>query len=116
MNIQLAAYLSGKPRKRFDYYGEREAVFGLLLDAWKSVKARGLLRDREACEKLSLFRRIRPSFPNFGLGQRQSSVIAASFGIHADPGSGLDIDQRCVCGSGLLYGQCCGRIKSVAEL
>ena len=116
MNIQLAAYLSRKPRKRFDYYGEREAVFGLLLDAWKSMKSRGYLRDSDCGQKLSLFRRVRPSFPNFGLSRDQSTLVSASFGVHADLGRGAGIDQRCVCGSGLSFGQCCGRIKSVAEL
>lgn len=116
MNIQLAAYLSKKPRKRFDYFGEREAVFGLLLDAWKNMKSRGFLRDRDCGEKLSLFKRIRPSFPGFGMDQKQTTVIKASFGAHAERAYGISPEQRCVCGSGLHYGQCCGRIKSVGEL
>jgi len=119
MNIQLAFYLSKKPRKRFDTFGEREAIFGLILDAWKGIKTRGLLGVRDCGEKLSLFRRIRPSFPSFSIGQQQqSNVIRASFGILADLGSGIgiSISQRCVCGSGLSYGLCCGRVKGVEEL
>jgi len=112
MNIQLAAYLTRKTRKRFDSFQEREAVFKLLLDAWKSISAGSLLNGRESCEKLVLFRKLRPSFPRFDFGGDQGSasrVVRASFG-------GSQVSSRCVCGSGLSFTQCCGRVKSLEEL
>ncbi|MDP2790165.1 MAG: hypothetical protein Q8O15_00235 [Rectinemataceae bacterium] len=114
MNIQLAAYLSRKTRKRFDSFQEREAIFKLLLDAWKSIKAGTLLDDRESCEKLVLFRTIKPSFPRFELGSgsgNAGSVIRASFGRI----NGMTT-SRCSCGSGLAFTQCCGRVRSLGEL
>ncbi len=114
MNIQLAAYLSRKPRKRFDSFQEREAVFKLLLDAWKTIGEGKLLHDRESCEKLQVFRTIKPSFPRFDLRSGpgyQGSVIASSFGKT----TGFTA-SRCSCGSGLAFTQCCGRVRSLGEL
>ena len=113
MNIQLAAYLAKKSRNRFDSNQERELVLKMLLDAWKSLKSGSLLDGHDCGEKLVLFRRLRPSFPNFGLGAERRVVIRASFGMgQASAGA----SSRCVCGSGLPYTQCCGRISSIGEL
>lgn len=114
MNIQLATYLAKKSHSRFDAYQERETIFRLILDAWKSLKKGSLLQDSECGEKLLLFRRIRPSFPSFGMGIMQRVVIKASFG--SGQASGKNAAQRCGCGSGLPFSQCCGRVKSLGEL
>ncbi|PKL06912.1 MAG: hypothetical protein CVV53_01920 [Spirochaetae bacterium HGW-Spirochaetae-9] len=125
MNLQLASYLSRKSRKRFDSFQERDAVFKILLDAWKSISEGPLLDDRESCEKLILFRKIKPSFPRFDFGSSPgiaSSMIRTSigrtkgkvFGAHQQ---GNDQAQgRCGCGSGLAFTQCCGRVLSLGEL
>ena len=113
MNIQLAAYLAKKSRNRFDSNQERELVLKMLLDAWKSLKSGSLLDGHDCGEKLVLFRRLRPSFPNFGLGAERRVVSRASFGMgQASAGA----SSRCVCGSGLPYTQCCGRVSSIGEL
>jgi len=113
MNIQLAAYLAKKSRNRFDSNQEREIIFRMLLDAWKSLKSGSLLDGHDCGEKLVLFRRLRPSFPNFGLGAERRVIIRASFGM-GQASSGAS--SRCVCGSGLPYTQCCGRVSSLGEL
>jgi tetratricopeptide (TPR) repeat protein len=114
VNIQMASYLARKSRNRFDSFQERETIFRLILDAWKSLKNGDLLHDRDCGEKLLLFRRIRPGFPSFGMGNDQRLVIRAAFGAGQSPG--MNTRQRCVCGSGLPYNQCCGRIRSLSEL
>lgn len=113
-NIQMAVYLAKKARSRFDSFQERETVFRLILDAWKSLQSGHLLEDRECGEKLDLFRRIRPSYPSFGMGGGQQRVIRTSFGQIRY--AGMNASQRCVCGSGLPYTQCCGRVKNLGEL
>lgn len=113
MNIQLAAYLAKKSRNRFDSQQEREVIFKTLLDAWKSLKGGSLLDDRECGEKLILFRKLRPSFPDFGIGAAQKVIIRASFGKSQTSAASAN---RCVCGSGLPYSQCCGRVNSLGEL
>lgn len=112
MNIQMAAYLVRKPRHRFASHAERDTVMGIILSAWKSLKATGKLEPLECGEKLQLFKRIRPEYPLFGL-QGSTGIIAGKFGISASPAlpSG-----RCLCGSGLPYTQCCGRIRGLGEL
>lgn len=112
MNIQLAAYLVKKPRKRFDSFNERDAVFGILLDTWKNLKADALLDNQDCGEKLSIFKRIRPRYPDFGFAPQRTTLIKASSATNA----GIAPNQRCVCGSGLPYGLCCGRVRSLGEL
>ncbi|MFZ3109636.1 MAG: hypothetical protein WA234_02945 [Rectinemataceae bacterium] len=123
MNIQLASYLSRKSRKRFDSFQEREAVFKLLLDAWKSIGEGTLLKGLESCEKLVIFRKIRPNFPRFDIGGGQGTagrVTRTGFGSTVGFGGARQRDaklsSRCVCGSGLLYTQCCGRVRGLKEL
>lgn len=112
MNIQLAAYLAKKPRNRFDSNQERETIFKILLDAWKSLKSGSLLDGHDCGEKLVLFRRLRPSFPSFGMGAERRAIIRPSFGLGLAPAGA---SSRCVCGSGLPYTQCCGRVSSLGE-
>lgn len=114
MNIQFAAYLVKKPDNRFESCLERETIFRIILDAWKSLKTGSLLVNHDCGEKLVFFRRIMPNFPNFGMVSERRSVIRASFDISAMMSPG--VSQRCVCGSGLPYSQCCGRVKSLREL
>lgn len=112
MNIQMAAYLVKKPTKKFSSYAERETVLKILMDTWKQITAQGLLLDCECGEKLIIFRKIKPSFPEFGfLSQNRRSAVLTFTSTNA-----IKPTQRCPCGSGLPYSQCCGRVKSVTEL
>ncbi|HWR10386.1 MAG TPA: SEC-C metal-binding domain-containing protein [Rectinemataceae bacterium] len=114
MNIQMAAYLVKKSRSRFDSFQERETIFKIIIDAWKNLQRSSLLDDRDSCEKLLLFRKLKPSFPSFGFGDGAHRTVQVSFG--SNRATGLDPTQRCVCGSGLPYGRCCGRVQSLGEL
>ncbi|MCE1207043.1 MAG: SEC-C domain-containing protein [Spirochaetia bacterium] len=114
MNIQMSAYLVKKPMKRFSSYAERETVLKILMDTWKQITAQGLLLDSECGEKLMIFQKIKPSFPEFGFSSphRRSAVVAFT----SAAANSINPSQRCPCGSGLPYSQCCGRVRSVTEL
>jgi hypothetical protein len=116
MNIQLATYLTKKVRKKFDSFSEREAVFKILLDTWKELKECSTIQNSDCGEKLYLFRKLRPSFPEFSIGNSSLKVIRASFDAQSYNNSNSGTHKRCLCGSGLSFGQCCGRVKGVAEL
>jgi tetratricopeptide (TPR) repeat protein len=113
-NIQMASYLSKKPRRRFDSFQERETVLRIVIDAWKNIKASSILEDHDCCEKLVFFRHYKPGFPSFGLGEGQRRTIKANFG--QDQIQQADPSQRCICGSGLPFGRCCGRVHGLGEL
>jgi tetratricopeptide (TPR) repeat protein len=116
MNIQLATYLTKKIRKKFDTFSEREAVLKILLDIWKDLKESSTMQNSDCGEKLYLFRKVRPSFPEFSIGNLSSRVVRTSFNRTPYDMSNNRANQRCPCGSGLPYSQCCGRVKGLAEL
>jgi len=116
MNLQMAAYLTRKVRTRFESFSERDTVFSLLIDTWKTIGTKGLLSDKSCGEKLVFFRKLRPEFPNFGITKEAGIILRPTFGTGPRSSTVLDPDSRCVCGSGLSYRQCCGRVSGVSEL
>lgn len=116
MNLQMAAYLTRKIRTRFESFNERDTVFRLLIDAWKTIGTQGLLNDKSCGEKLIFFRKLRPDFPNFGITKASGIVLRPTFGTGPRSSTAFDPAARCVCGSGLSYLQCCGRISGLSEL
>lgn len=124
-NLQIAYYLAKKPTSRFESFQEKDIVLRLILDAWKKLSASGQLSDIDACEKLDIFRKIKIHYPSFGLSGSHRVIVKASFGVGASrlgttrstAGSMTkNSADRCPCGSGLPYGQCCGRVKHLKEL
>jgi hypothetical protein len=117
MSIQLAAYLVKKPRRRFASPLERETVLKIIMDAWKILQPALLSIDYDCGQKLQLFKRARPSFPSFGLGRDNTTILRHGFDARQAFGPPVaQFDQRCVCGSGLPYSRCCGRVKGLGEL
>jgi len=112
-SIQVCSYLSRKEKPRFDSVAEKDAAVRILGDSWRTISRSGRLIDMSAGEKLKLFREYRVSFPSFGLsGQPCDSIVHADFRRK----KGLSGDERCPCGSGLPFRQCCGRTASLREL
>lgn len=114
MNIQMAAYLSHRPRRRFESFQERETIFRIILDSWKRIRASAPFKEAECAEKLQLFKMTKPSFPSFGFDPGRTRVIHASFSAFQAPGG--QPSRRCSCGSGLPWTKCCGRVRSLGEL
>ncbi len=118
-SIQMAYYLSKKSKGRFDSFQERDTVLRLIMDAWKQLGGTGELDDRDSCEKLDVFRRTKINYPSFGLSSTSQlatsrTIVRASFGTAGR--TSLRASDRCSCGSGLPYRQCCGRVKHLREL
>jgi hypothetical protein len=115
-NLQIAYYLGMKSSNHFDSFQEKDAVLRLILDAWKRLSASGQLAGLDACEKLDIFRKMKLHYPSFGLSNPHRVIVRASFGA-SNPDTILKkASDRCLCGSGLPYGQCCGRVKHLREL
>jgi hypothetical protein len=109
-SIKACAYLGAKKQNRFDSNVEKDAVTRIIGDAWRSLSLSGKLLGLGAASKLSLFESWPMALPLFGMDANRK-VLQANF----RRGSRLKGDDRCCCGSGLTYMQCCGRTSSVSE-
>lgn len=117
MSIQMAAYLARKPNRRFASEVERETIFKIIVDAWKSLGSSPAFADSDCGAKLQLFKRLRPNFPFFGIRSRETTATRGCFESRSSFAPAADrFDQRCSCGSGLSYSRCCGRVKGLGEL
>lgn len=112
VNIQFTRYLQGKRSRTFDSMGERDIVLRIVLGGWKDLKARNIIAMDDCAAKLEIFRSTRLPFPGYSLPARRTGAAKPDFGfpVMADPRG------RCVCGSGLPFSQCCGRVRSLREL
>jgi hypothetical protein len=112
-SIRTCAYLGMKERPRFDSVQEKDLVVRLVGDAWLSLTKHGRLAGKTASEKLELYRDWPIAFPAFGLNRPgYGKVLPADFRNK----KALHGEERCSCGSGLPYRQCCGRTASPREL
>jgi len=112
-SIQTAAYFARKRRACFDDAAEKDAVVRLVGDAWLALSRSGVLRGLAPSAKIRLFRESRVAFPTFAFtAGMPCRVIKADFRAKAS----LRGEERCPCGSGLPYRQCCGRIAGLDEL
>lgn len=112
-SIQIGVYLGRKDKPRFDSVGEKDVVLRIVLDSWLSLSRSGRLEPMTAGEKLKIFKEWKVSFPAFGMSVNDcQKVVQADFRAQRV----LLGDERCTCGSGLPYRQCCGRTASLREL
>ena len=111
-SIQTCAYLRRKRKAHFDDVGEKDAVVRLIADAWRALFRSGRLDGLDAMAKLAVFRELRIPFPSFAMGKSSSAaILEVDFRRRSLLGGG----ERCPCGSGLPYRQCCGRTASPRE-
>lgn len=108
-SIQLKKYLSSKNRHSFCCDAERDMVHDLILSYWETLTTNRLLEHKSADEKYRLFGKLDIVFP---ITVMPSSCVHVNF----FSGKRLDAGERCYCGSGLLYMECCGRVPSEEEL
>jgi hypothetical protein len=112
-SIHVAEYLARKERPKFDTTLEKDTVVRLIGDAWLSLSRSGRLAAAGSAGKIALFKGWRIAFPEFGMARSDCrKVISADFRKQTRLGG----DERCFCGSGMPYRQCCGRTKSLREL
>jgi hypothetical protein len=111
-SIQSCAYLGRKKDGRFDSQSEKDSVVRLIGDSWRAASRSGRIKGLGTAEKLALFREWPIAFPTFGvIAERRGSRIEADFRRGGIQGC----DDRCRCGSGLPFRQCCGRTVSPSE-
>lgn len=111
-SIHSCAYLGRKKDGRYDSPSEKDAVVRLIGDAWRSVSRSGRLACLGPAEKLALFREWPVAFPEFGvISERPRQTIVMDF----RRGIRQDCNDRCRCGSGLPFRQCCGRTAFPSE-
>ncbi len=111
VSIQLGAYLSKKPNRRFGTEAEHATVLKLVLEAWDHLRTSGAMESLECGEKLQLFKKVKIDFPLFGV---QFGTLR--FRTQGARNSPQDYSAPCRCASGLPYRQCCGRIQGLQEL
>jgi hypothetical protein len=111
-SIHSCAYLGRKRNARFDSSSEKDNVVRLIGDSWRTVSRSGRLAGLGPAEKLALFREWPIAFPSFGV---LSVGAAREIPVNFKRGARQDCDERCSCGSGLPYRQCCGRTASPSE-
>jgi hypothetical protein len=111
-SIHACAYLGRKKGSRYDSQAEKDAVVRIIGDSWRTVSRSGRLASLQPAAKLALFRDWPVAFPAFGaVSAPPGSTIEVNFRRGAKQGC----DDRCRCGSGLPYRQCCGRTSSPSE-
>lgn len=108
-SIQLRRYFSSRPGGRFRTEAERDAVARLIADAWVGLKKSSTIPQSSCSDKLEVFRSVEIVFP-FGFLSKER-VLPGNFRRK----TAQKPDERCSCGSGLPYRQCCGRTLSPFE-
>jgi hypothetical protein len=111
-SIHSCAYLGRKRNSRFDSSSEKDNVVRLIGDSWRAISRSGRLAKLGPAEKLAMFREWPIAFPSFGvLSVGAGRVVPVNF----KKGARQDCDERCSCGSGLPFRQCCGRTATPSE-
>ncbi len=112
-SVQIARYLKTKPSHSLGTFAERDMIWDLISEYWRNLKASGSLAGRCPEEKLRLFRSTTVIFPSFVEPDwSDPAVIPVNF-VRKQR---LSPAERCICGSGLPYMECCGRTRGADEL
>ena len=110
-SLHLSRYLSSTRRNGFSSLAERDMIRDLIADNWIDLKQSGILSGKSEEEKRQIFQTVKIVFPAVA-GFSGDPVVFVDFvrGKKITPG------DRCLCGSGLNFLSCCGRIKGEEEL
>jgi hypothetical protein len=111
LSVQLGRYLGARPAGTFQSEPERRLVTDLIRSYWIDLRKRYDLAVMCAADKCALFRRVRVEFPSV-VRAHDASAIQVNF----PAGRRVGPDDRCVCGSGRAFRECCGRTKGLDEL
>lgn len=108
-SIHIRRYLERAHASRFSSQTEAEAVLKIIADAWLRIQATSDLHQSSCTDKIRLFRETSIEFPRL----RSMTTASNARVIRADfvRGRAVADDDRCPCGSGLPYRQCCGRTR-----
>ena len=112
--IQIKRYLDRKKVRYFVTEAEKDMIEKLISDHWENVASKVTLGDLEKEEKLRLFQDTKIIFPYFDVPEEfdAGKEIQVDFTRKRRIGA----NDRCFCGSGITYSQCCGRTLGRDEL
>jgi hypothetical protein len=111
-SIQIARYLERKTSRRFSDEFEKESVTAIITQMWKKLSDGNCLKGKTTGQKIILFQKLQICFPIFVVSSERGNIITGNF-----PKNTCHLpDDRCVCGSGLPYRLCCGRLACTEEL
>jgi hypothetical protein len=111
--VQIRRYLDKKTNKRFTTCAEKDVVFELINDYWKSIRKYAILRGKSTGEKRDIYHKIQIPFPYLVMPKHLGdSILRVNFNVKDKKSE----ENRCFCGSGLPFAMCCGRTPAVEEL
>jgi len=101
--LQLKRYCGMKKSQCVGTLAEQDVIRELIRDAWMELRKNVNLSNKTSSEKLEIFRSVSIVFPLFFVpgGRTISNSTASSSRTKA---------RTCICGSGLPWGECCGRL------
>jgi hypothetical protein len=111
-SVQVGKFLKMKENGRFTSDVERDMALVLIADAFVRLKKTYPLTSLSCQEKIALFRRAGISFPLAARLKYENEIIHADFIRNRV----MDDGARCLCGSGLSYLTCCGRIPACSDV
>jgi hypothetical protein len=111
--IQLARYVRTKRSQKLGTRAEIDVIVELLDEAWRDVASERDLGQLPTEEKEALFRSTTIVFPFLSVPQ---SLNDDELAIDFYNGRRVDRGDWCMCGSGLPYRVCHGRIPGIDEI
>jgi len=111
--VQLSRYLRSKKSHKLGTRAEVDMVVELVDEHWRQIRQSGLLDGLSYPERLEHFRGTTIVFPFLSVPER---LAAEDLAIDFCHGRRVGPKDRCVCGSGLLYETCHGRIPGIDEV
>lgn len=116
VGIQLERYLNAKKNHRFCTDAERDVIVDIILSYWSDLLIEGEMDHLSIDEKLFFFRNQRIVFPVADITYLDKAHNDALVYTDFQKGKAQSMDDLCPCGSGNIFSQCCGRIKTIEEL
>ena len=111
--VQLARYLRSKKSHRLGTRAEVDMVVELIDEHWRQICEHETIATMTFSERLSLFRSTTIVFPFLSVPESMAGEDVAVDFCH---GTRIGPANRCVCGSGLRYEICHGRIPGLDEV
>lgn len=111
--VQLGRYVRSKQSHRLGTRAEIDMIAELIDDYWDHLRSSGALAGRPPGEKLRIFRDTVIVFPFLTVPE---ALKTEDLAVDFVSGRRLEAGDRCVCGSGLPYMLCHGRIPGTDEV
>ncbi len=112
-SIQLAKYLKMKPGGKLSSNAEKDMISDLILDSWKELLKTRRFDTMSPEDKMSVFNCTNIIFPVY---IPPDLIKNEQIHVNFRKKKKMSMNDRCICGSGLTYGICCGHNINEEEL